>query len=98
MFGSKGLSEIGFSSGQISPIDFQGIGTTDLSGLAQYIAATAEAKKKGVEIPGVEADTQGKILDNERKRLKMTYLKRMVMKRWLLKFLCLAELHPRFAK
>lgn len=75
MFGSHGLSEIGSPSGQISPIDYQGIGTTDLSGLAQYIAATAEAKKKGVEIPGIEADTQGKLLDNDRKKFENDLLK-----------------------
>lgn len=75
MLGSHGLSEIGSPSGQISPIDYQGIGTTDLTGLAQYIAATADAKKKGVEIPGIEADTQGKLLDNERKTFENDLLK-----------------------
>lgn len=75
MLGSHGLSEIGSPSGQISPIDYQGIGTTDLSGLAQYIAATADAKKKGVEMPGIEADTQGKLLDNDRKRFENDLLK-----------------------
>ena len=75
MFGSHGLSEVGSPGGQISPLDFQGIGTTDLSGLAQYIAATADAKKKGVEIPGIEADTQGKLLDNDRKKFDNDLLK-----------------------
>lgn len=76
MLGSHGLSEIGSPSGQISPIDYQGIGTTDLSGLAQYIAATADAKKKGVEIPGIEQETKGKILDNDRRQFENDLFKK----------------------
>ena len=92
MFGSHGLREVGSPGGQISPLDFQGIGTTDLSGLAQYIAATADAKKKGVEIPGIEADTQGKLLDNDRKKFENDLLKRMEMIRWPQKFPLLGKI------
>ena len=46
------------------------VGTQSLSDVAQLLVGAAQAKKAGVEVPNIEEDTQGKVLDNQRKEFE----------------------------
>lgn len=72
MFGNQSpVMNSGGSMAMLTPPNYNlGVGTQSLSDLAQYIAAGAEAKKKGVEIPNIEEDTRSKVLDNDAKEFQ----------------------------
>ena len=53
-----------------------GVGTMDMSSLASYISAIADAKKKGVEMPNIREDTNTKIIDNDRKQYELELLRK----------------------
>lgn len=73
-----------------------GIGTTSMSDLAAIISATAAAKKAGVEVPHIEAETQGKVLENSRKEYENYLLKEFGLKKSAAE-LALAEEHVKLA-
>lgn len=53
-----------------------GVGTMDMSSLASYISAIADAKKKGVEMPNIREDTNSKIIENDRKQYELELLRK----------------------
>lgn len=53
-----------------------GVGTMDMSSLASYISAIADAKKKGVELPNIREDTNSKIIENDRKQYELELLRK----------------------
>ena len=44
--------------------------TQSLSDVASLLVGAAQAKKAGVEVPNIEAETQGQVLDNQRKEFE----------------------------
>lgn len=96
IFGNNAPQVMNPSGGQVSPLQWQGIGTTSMTDLAQYLAGVAQAKKAGVEIPNVEEDTRSKVLDNARKEFENDLLKRYGLQKSAAE-LALAEENVRLA-
>lgn len=77
MFGNTAPVNVGGSMAMpTAPSYGIDVGTQSLSEVAQMLVGAAQARKAGVEVPNIEADTKQKILDNERKAFENDLLSR----------------------
>lgn len=75
MFGNTAPVNVGGSMAMPNaPTYGLDVGTQSLSDVASLLVGAAQAKKAGVEVPNIEADTQSKLLDNDRKDFENTLL------------------------
>lgn len=86
--GKAGLNPVGMF-GNTAPVNVGGsmvmpsaptygldVGTQSLSDVASLLVGAAQAKKAGVEVPNIEADTQSKILGNQRQEFENMLLQK----------------------
>lgn len=86
--GQAGLNPVGMF-GNTAPVNVGGsmvmptaptygldVGTQSLSDVASLLVGAAQAKKAGVEIPNIEAETQSKVLGNERQEFENMLLQK----------------------